>query len=66
MRVTKAHIKKALQSEIDIKHKERKDWIESMSPAAGNPQIAKMIEKNRGYILALEDITEMLYSRKIF
>jgi hypothetical protein len=34
--------------------------------AASNPQVALMIEKNKGYIMALEDVTELLYSRKIF
>ena len=64
--MTKAQIKKELQAAIDKKHAGCKANILSMNEQAHNPQFALMIEKNKGYMMALEDITEMLYSIRIF
>ena len=65
-RRTKQAIKKDLQTAIDTAHAECKARIASMSEASDNPQVAAMIERNKGYMSALEDVTELLYSRRIF
>ena len=64
--MTKVQIKKALQSDIDFAHATCKQRIEEMEEQASNPQVAMMIAKNKGYLMALEEITDMLYSRRIF
>jgi hypothetical protein len=64
--MTKEQIKKALQSDIDQAWAVSKQRIADMQEQAGNPQVALMIEKNNGYMLALEDIIDMLYSRRLF
>ena len=66
MRLTKAQIKKALQADIDFAHSTSSQRIAAMMEQAHNPQVALMIEKNKGYMMALEDVTEMLYSKRIF
>jgi hypothetical protein len=65
-RTTKAQIKKNLQEEIDIAFNAAKQRIKEMEALASNPQVALMIEKNKGYMMALEDVTTMLYNRKVF
>lgn len=64
--MTKAQIKKALQAAIDHAHSVSKQRITDMESQKHNPQVALMIEKNRGYMMACEDITDLLYSLKIF
>ena len=64
--MTKAQIKKALQSDIDQAWTVSKQRIADMQEQSSNPQVALMIEKNKGYMMALEDITDMLYSRRVF
>jgi hypothetical protein len=59
-------IKKELQPKIDAAWTECKARIALMQPERENPQIALMLEKNKGYLMALEDITAMLYSAKVF
>ena len=66
MRTTKASIKKDLQAAIDHAHGVSRQRIEAMQSQANNPQVALMIEKNRGYMMALEDVTDLLYGHKIF
>ena len=65
-RQTKAQLKKQLQSAIDHAHKVSRDRIAAMQEQSNNPQIALMIEKNKGYMLALEDVVDLLYGNKIF
>ena len=65
-RTTKAQIKKNLQEEIDIAFNAAKLRIKNMEELASNPQVALMIAKNEGYMMALEDVTAMLYNRKVF
>jgi len=65
-RITKAQVKKALQADLDFAWKQSKDRIDSMQEQKSNPQVALMIEKNKGYMMALSDVTEILYSRRIF
>ena len=65
-RVTKATIKAQLQASIERAHHDCSDRIESMKEQAHNPQVALMIEKNKGYLMALEDVTELLYGHRIF
>jgi len=64
--MTKAQAKKALQAKLDEMHAQHRENIAAMQEASANPQVALMIEKNKGYIMALEDVVELLYSRKIF
>ena len=64
--MTKKQIKQELQSKLDRMYVERRDAINSMMEQKSNPQVAVMIEKNQGYIMALQDVVELLYSRKIF
>jgi hypothetical protein len=66
MRTTKAQIKKQLQGQIDTWYKERTEAIQGMLELQSNPQVALMIARNQAYRMALEDVTELLYSRKIF
>ena len=61
--MTKAQIKKALQSDIDQAWAVSKQRIADMQEFSNNPQVALMIEKNKGYLMALEDITDALYAR---
>lgn len=63
---TKKETKQKLQAAIDFAFNISKQRIFDMQPLKGNPQIALMIEKNRGYMMALEDVTELLYSHRIF
>ncbi len=65
-RVTKAQVKAQLQAAIDHAHKVSMERIEGMKDQAHNPQVALMIEKNKGYIMALEDVTELLYGHRVF
>ncbi len=62
----KSDTKKALQSAIDAAWKVSQQRIEEMQPDKQHPQIALCIEKNRGYMLALEDVTELLYAHKVY
>ena len=64
--MTKKQIKKELQSKLDRMYVEKRNAINSMIEQKANPQVAAMIEKNQGYIMALQDVVELLYSRKIF
>ncbi len=64
--MTKAQLKKELQAELDHAWRISQERINSMREQISNPQVALMIEKNKGYMMALEDVTEILYSRKIF
>lgn len=63
---TKAQLKKALQTKMDAMWQERKDTLDAMQLQKGNPQVALMIEKNRGYMMALEDMATLLYDRGVF
>ena len=65
-RLTKTATKKALQNALDAAFKERKTVIEEISPQGTNPQVAAMIERNKGYMMALEDVTHLLYALKVF
>lgn len=58
--------KKLLQPYMDKLHRERNEAIAAVKPLLPNPQVAGMIEKNKGYIMALEDITEFMYRNKLF
>ena len=62
----KADTKKALQSAIDAAWKVSKQRIDDMQAEKENPQIALCMEKNRGYMMALEDVTELLYAHKVY
>jgi hypothetical protein len=62
----KADLKKALQSAINDAWSVSQQRIETMQPEREHPQIALCIEKNRGYMMALEDITQLLYANKVF
>lgn len=53
--------RKIIKALIDQYWNERNQAVEAMEPQKNNPQIALMIEKNKGYIMALEDITDFLY-----
>jgi hypothetical protein len=64
--MTKAQAKKELQTQIDAWFNQSRERVESMMDQAHNPQVAAMIEKNRGYMMALQDVTDLLYNRKIF
>lgn len=55
-----------LQAAIDTAHKACKERVQAMQELRENPQVALMIEKNKGYMMAMEDVTEMLYGHKIF
>jgi len=66
MRITKAQIKKQLQGQIDTWHKERTDAIQGMLEQQSNPQVCLMIARNQAYRMALEDVTELICSRRIF
>ena len=65
-RKTKSAVKQDLQGRIDKAYAECKARIDEMAEQASHPQIAKMIERNKGYMAALEDVTELLYSRNVF
>ena len=42
-----------------------KDNIEQMAGIAGNPQVKLMIEKNRGYIMAMEEVVDFISSSEM-
>jgi len=63
--MTKAQIKKELQAQIDALFNQSKERVEAMMDQAENPQVAAMIQKNRGYMMALQDVTELLYTCRI-
>lgn len=63
---TKAQLKASLQSAIDHACNVSRQRIEEMKSQSQNPQVALMIEKNKGYIMALEDVTELLYGHRVF
>ena len=52
----KIHINKTLNHAIDI----AKERLIAFEPIKQNPQVALMIEKNKGYIMAMEDIRDTL------
>ena len=54
---------KAVLAECDRLWHESKARIDSLMPQKDHPQVAPMIEKNRGYMLALEDITEAIHNQ---
>jgi hypothetical protein len=64
--MNKTQIKAALHSNMILKIANSRRTIEAMSGQASNPQVALMIEKNKGYIMALDDIGDLLSSRSIF
>ena len=63
---TKAQIKESLHEAIASEWHKANERIQGMAEQKSNPQVALMIEKNRGYMMALDDVRELLYSRKIF
>jgi hypothetical protein len=63
--MTKAQIKKALHEQIDCAWNASKGRIESMQSESHNPQVKAIIDKNRGYMLAMEDVTDMLYGLRL-
>ena len=64
--MSKASTKKALQTAIDQEYNVCKNRIWELQLQKDNPNAALMIEKNRGYMLALEDVTTLLYSNKVY
>ena len=64
--MTKTQTKAVLQARIDSLWRQRKQAMDEMESQKQNPQVARMIERNKGYIMALEDITDICYSNKIF
>jgi hypothetical protein len=64
--MNKRELKQSLQAAIDHAWAVSKQRIDTMQSDREHPQIALCIEKNRGYMLALEDVTEMLYAHKVF
>jgi hypothetical protein len=64
--MTKAQCKKALISDLDARAIECRERIQSQLAESTNPQVAAMLNKNQGYLMALEDIADLLHSRKIF
>ena len=63
--MTKKQIKQALSATLATAWMDCKSRIEILEIDKGNPTIALMIEKNKGYMLACEDMTKMLYDMKI-
>jgi hypothetical protein len=63
--MTKAQIKKALHEQIDCAWKASKSRIESMESESHNPQVKAMIDTNKGYMRAMEDVTDMLYGLRL-
>lgn len=59
-RMTKKVFEQSVRAEIDRLWHETNTRIKEMEPEKDNPQVASMITKNRGYMLALEDITEVI------
>ena len=62
---TKKETKIAIQSAIDHAYNVSKDRIAGMTVHGGLGD-AMMIEKNRGYMMALEDVTDLLYANGVF
>lgn len=60
VRMTKKVFEQSVRAEIDRLWHETNTRIKEMEPEKDNPQVASMITKNRGYMLALEDITEVI------
>jgi hypothetical protein len=61
---TKRLTKKDIQSRIEKLWDDTKHNIIAMDDQKHNPQVALMIEKNKGYLLALEDIMQLCNARK--
>jgi hypothetical protein len=63
--MTKAQIKKALHEQIGCAWKASKGRIESMQSESHNPQVKALIDTNKGYMRAMEDVTDMLYGLRL-
>jgi hypothetical protein len=63
--MTKAQIKKALHEQIDCAWGASRDRIESMQSESHNPQVKALIDTNKGYMRAMEDVTDMLYGLRL-
>lgn len=66
MALTKAATKRVIQEFIDSRFREAQSRVEALTPEQANPQVALMVEKNRGYMLALQDVTAALYANRVF
>lgn len=63
--MNKAQTKRAVQTAIDSLYNERKEAVDAMREQSANPQVRLMIEKNLGYMLALEDVIDLLYKLRV-
>lgn len=60
--MTKLQMKNLIREGLDKQIALCKERIESMREQSSHPQVALMIEKNKGYMMACEDVIEtMLY-----
>lgn len=64
--MNRSTFKKTMQPKLDAAFNECRQRIADMESQKEHPQIALCIEKNRGYMMALSDVTEMLYAGKFF
>lgn len=63
--MTKAQIVKAAKESLERAKQVSEDRIASMREQAHNPQVALMIEKNKGYVMAMEDALDVLRGARI-
>lgn len=60
---TRKALEESIRGEIDRLWHETKARITDLSQITGNPQVDIMLVKNKGYLLALEDINEFIMSK---
>ena len=61
--MTKANMRKELLMEADRLWRSADANIANMQPVASNPQALLMIEKNKGYKMAMEDLVEFIHNK---
>lgn len=60
---TRIALEEAIRGEIDRLWLETNDRIKDLSQINDNPQVDIMLVKNKGYLLALEDMNEFIMSK---
>lgn len=58
--------KDALRAAIEFAWHKSAKRIDEMRPQRRKREVALLIAKNRGYQLALEDVTDLLYAHKVY
>ena len=62
--MNKAQIKAAIKQYLDGEIEKAKYRLSEFAPMASNPQVALMIEKNKGYLMAMEDVADVVTKTK--